>query len=92
MNLSEAIEGIQYDSSWGIWADVPFTPDSEARYGQRQFENGGVLDDMVFFADGMEVGNYVLRYVEGDNEMFSDTDWIIEAAELMVEEWEETRT
>ena len=36
------------DSQWGIWADAPFTAESESRVGQIQFENGGLLDDKEF--------------------------------------------
>ena len=57
--LRELVAKIQYDSSWGIWAATLFTPDSEARYGQRQFENGGVLDDKEFFADGVQIGDFL---------------------------------
>lgn len=42
MNLSSI------DSQWGIWADAPFTEDSESRVGQLQFENGGLLDDKEY--------------------------------------------
>lgn len=39
---------LQYDNQWGIYAekiDGKFTPESPARFGQSQFENGGVLDN-----------------------------------------------
>ncbi|MCY3744496.1 MAG: hypothetical protein OXH00_26060 [Candidatus Poribacteria bacterium] len=42
MNLSSI------ESQWGIWADAPFTADSDSRVGQTQFENGGLLDDKEF--------------------------------------------
>ena len=36
------------ETQWGIWADAPFTADSESRIGQTQFENGGLLDEKEF--------------------------------------------
>lgn len=30
MKLIEAIQKIQYDASWGIWAELPFDPESPA--------------------------------------------------------------
>jgi hypothetical protein len=91
MRLDEAVKRIQYDSSWGIWASVPFMPESGARFGQCQFENGGLLDDKVFFANGVEVGDYMLRHCDGDNDLLSDPDWIAEGADWMIAEYEEER-
>lgn len=85
MNLTEAITRIQYDSSWAIWADTPFTPDSEARYGQRQFEQGGVLDSKSFFADGIQVGDYIGRFCDWDDALLSDNDAVEEAAKDMID-------
>ena len=59
MKLADAIIMIQYTPSWGIWAELPFSPDSEARLGQVRFENGGLLDDMEFFADGVACGDFL---------------------------------
>ena len=61
-SLAELIQKIGYDDSWGIWADAPFTPESEARYGQRQFENGGLLDAKEFFASGTRCGDFLTEY------------------------------
>lgn len=68
MKLLDAVKNIQYDSSWGIWAEFPFTPNSEARYGQVQFENGDLLDEKQFFADGVECGNWFTDWFEGIDE------------------------
>ena len=91
MRLDKAIQKIQYDSSWGIWADVPFSPMSEARYGQCQFENGGLLDSKAFFADGIEIVNYMLRHCDGDNDLLADPDWVAEIANWMIEEYNDAR-
>ena len=69
--LKDLAASIQYDSSWGIWAELingKFTPDSEARYGQRQFENGGLLDEFEFFADGEKIGDSISEYCDGDDD------------------------
>ena len=52
MKLVDALQSISYDASWGIYAKYPISADSECRYGQTQFENGGLLDDKKFIIDG----------------------------------------
>ena len=69
--LNDLAASIQYDSSWGIWAkliDGKFSPESQARYGQRQFENGGLLDEFEFFADGEKIGDSIAEYCDGDDD------------------------
>lgn len=87
MTLREAILKIGYDNSWGIWAEIPFAPNSEARFGQGIFENGGLLDDKAFFADGERCGDFVSDYLDGE----SVEDWGDEAAREMIAEYEATR-
>lgn len=86
MTLTEAILAIQYDSSWGIWAEQPITPASEARYGQVQFRNGGLLDDKVLFATGEECGNFIMKWLDGEDE---DVEYPSELAEAMIEAYAE---
>lgn len=91
MTLRDLIQEIQYDSSWGIWAETPFTPHSVARYGQTQFRNGGLLDDMQFFADGVECGNAIERWLE-DIPYSEREDWMAaEAAEEFISQVEAER-
>lgn len=52
MTLKEAILRINNESSWSVYAKSPFTADSEARIGQTQFENGGLLDDKEWVGNG----------------------------------------
>ena len=87
MKLREAILKISYDDSWGIWAEAPFTPDSEARFGQAIFENGGLLDDKAFFADGAQCGEFVADYCDGEDVAGLGA----EAACEMIEEYEADR-
>jgi hypothetical protein len=68
MTLAEAAAVIQYDSNWGIWASLDdygkFAADSQARYGQRCFENGGMIDEFRYFANGETIQNFLLE--DGD--------------------------
>jgi hypothetical protein len=69
--LKELASNISYDSYWGIWAELidgKFSADSQARYGQRQFENGGLLDGFEFFADGEKIGDSISEYCDGDDD------------------------
>ena len=52
MKLKEALATINYDSSWAIYAEYPLTEDTPCRFGQTQFENGGLLDDKTFVING----------------------------------------
>jgi hypothetical protein len=67
MKLIEALLQIQYDSNWGIWAepdeDGKFTEDAEARYGQRIFENGGLLDEKVYVCNGENIGDWLTEWL-----------------------------
>lgn len=62
MTLAEAILDIEYSTTIGIWArlvDGKFCPGSPARIGDRQFENGGMLDGMNFFCTGEEPTDFI---------------------------------
>ena len=87
--LSELIRRAGYEDSWGIWAEAPFTPDSPARYGQRQFENGGLLDSKVFFASGTRCGDFLAEYCPRDDE--GNLDYMGEGADALIEEIEQER-
>jgi hypothetical protein len=74
-------------NSWAIYAtpnaDGTFSADSAARWGQPQFENGGVLDDMVFFGEGGRISSEMLEQsVEG----FEAADFIIERRNEQISE------
>jgi hypothetical protein len=84
--LSELLKnGLQYDSSWGIYA-LGTGPDSPARIGQMQFDQGGILDGKSLVLDGVRLGDAVRSYTDGDDEMdingseflawLIDEDWI----------------
>lgn len=86
MTLEEALQNIQYDSSWGIWAELNekgyFDLESEARYGQRIFENGGVLDDKVYVCNGQWPSDLRVIWCNGcieDEEWDSDfMEWLLD--------------
>ena len=70
MTLSQEIEkivrGANYVSDWGIWADEPFTAESEARQGQTQFDNGGEVDEKSFFATNEQIIDAAHSWCDGD--------------------------
>ena len=80
MTLEQAIENISYSNQWGIWASLnevgKFSPDSEARYGQACFENGGMLDAYVFFGNGEQIRDFlsewggIIDLIDNVNEQF----------------------
>lgn len=88
LTLAQAIKSIQYDSSWGIYAekiDGQFRADSPARYGQRQFENGGVLDECEFVMDGVRAGDEIASQLEDVEEDMRD-EMLDEAVAFILDE------
>lgn len=82
---------LSYDSSWGIYAekiDGEFKPESPARFGQRQFENGGLNDDCELFANNEyatdQMDNYLGRTDGRDEDTITKSDEV-EAAEYLIE-------
>lgn len=71
MKLSEALVQIQNSSSWAIYA-TGHDANSESRYGQRQFENGGFLDGMSFVLDGEMATRALLSFCDGDLSLIDD--------------------
>lgn len=72
MKLIDAIVNISYDSNWGIWAELDdgeLTEESEARYGSKEFDNGGVLDGFVFVCNGETVGDHIASWTDDDGDL-----------------------
>jgi len=83
-NIIDLMVGIQYDTNWGIWADGT-EPTSNARYGQRQFENGGMLDGWQYIGNGVQIGNFIDSYCDGCED--DDLEYFArEAAEQFLQE------
>lgn len=84
MTLIEIMTGnLNYDSSWAVYAekiDGVFQGDSEARFGQTQFENGGLIDGCEFFATNAQIIDSIYLWAEGD------PGSVTEGAEQMIEE------
>lgn len=82
MTLATYLTGsLSYDSQWGIWAekiDGKFEPESEARFGQFIFENGGILDNFEC------VGNN--QSITDDRDEYCGMD---ENCEYFYQEWAE---
>jgi len=70
--LKEILIGdLEYSSSWGIYAEPvegKFQPDSPARFGQKIFENGGLLDECLLFANNESVLESRANYCGLDEE------------------------
>ena len=77
MTLKKAIEKIDYNSNWVIYAEFPFVAGSEARYGQLHFENGGLLDDKKPFANGVEIQDYLSSQIDSE---LGEEDYQLEIA------------
>lgn len=71
MTLAAAAAAIQYDSNWGVWASLneegKFAADSDARYGQICFDNGGMLDDFRYFAGGETIQDFLSEWGDIDD-------------------------
>ena len=79
-------DSLSYDSSWAIYAekiDGKWKPESPARFGQRIFENGGLIDDCEMFNNNESIVDARESYTEGDDE------FIQEWAENYIEEMNE---
>jgi hypothetical protein len=79
-------DSLSYDSSWAIYAekiDGKWKPESPARFGQRIFENGGLIDDCELFNTNESIVDAREAYTE------SDDDFIQEWAEHYIEEMNE---
>lgn len=63
LTLREALERIQYDTSWGIWAES-LHPESAARFGQRVFDGGGLNDGWIYICDGTQYRDFVDNWGE----------------------------
>ena len=80
LTLEQAIEKITYSGQCGIWASLndsgKFSPDSDARYGQPCFENGGMLDEFLFFGNGESIHDFLAEWggiidlIDNVNEQF----------------------
>lgn len=83
MTLKDALKNIQYDSSWGIWAEKInglFTLESQSRYGQLIFENGGLLDDWEYVCSGEFPHDWATSWADGgdSSESFNDIEILID--------------
>ena len=87
MNLADALNRIKYDPSWAIYAEYPLTPESDCRYGQTQFENGGLLDDKEFIINGESANDRISNQIDPED---GDEDYQREIAiETLIDELNE---
>lgn len=82
---------LTYSNQWAIYAeriDGKFAPESPARLGQRQYDNGGVWDNCEQFANNEyatdQMWNYLGRTDGRDEDTITANDER-EAAEWLIE-------
>jgi len=65
MDVKTGLKRIQYDSSWEVWGKGA-TAEAPARYVQHT-ERTYILKEQGwrYIANGVEIGNHVLRYCDG---------------------------
>jgi len=67
MKLIDALLNIQYDPTWGVWAELneegELEEGSRARHGQLIFEQGGVSDDWVYVCNGTSIGDWLTEWL-----------------------------
>jgi hypothetical protein len=67
MDLVKALLDIEYGRNWAIWAELneegKLEEGSRARYGEKIFEQGGVLDDWVYVCDGQQIADWLTEWL-----------------------------
>lgn len=79
-------DSLSYDNSWAIYAekiDGQWKPESPARFGQRVFENGGLVDDCQLFNSNDSIVDARETYTDGDD------DFVQEWAEQYIQDMNE---
>lgn len=88
MTLNELIQQqmtgktINYSNTEAIYLSTPFSGESEVRFGQRMFENGGLLDDKRFLCGNDTFTNAIDFYIDSE---YSEDYSTQEIAEYLVE-------
>lgn len=75
MLLKDINQSISCDSSLAVYAEKingQFQLNSECRFGQRVFENGGVLDDCELFMVNDAIVHELLLYADNDEEWLEE--------------------
>lgn len=70
MRLKDLVTKIQGDEGWAVYAESS-DPNADARYGQTQFKNGGLLDNKKFIINGENANKALLAYTDGDLDWFA---------------------
>ena len=72
LTLKEIIaNGLEYSTSWAVYADG-FQSESQARIGNTQFVNGGLLDGKKLICNGQELGDLIQSWGPDDVEAIID--------------------
>jgi hypothetical protein len=68
--IARVIEGENYCSDWGIWAEIPFDAESAARSERLEFYGTSAIENMKFFATYAEILDDIASYCDGSPEEF----------------------
>jgi hypothetical protein len=72
---------INYSNTEALYLDVPFSRDSEIRFGQPIFENGGLLDDKRYFCTNEDFIDAIDAYLDGEDPESAD-DCLVSVGEI----------
>lgn len=73
MNFMELVKAqltgntVNYTSTEAIYLSTPFTENSVVRFGQRQFEKGGIIDNKSFFCHNEAFTDEINEYLDGED-------------------------
>jgi len=56
---------VNYSNTEALYLSVSFSEDSDVRFGQPQFENGGLLDEKRFLCTNEQLTDEIERYLDG---------------------------
>lgn len=71
MNFTELVKAqlegntVSYTSTEAIYLSTPFAEDSEVCFGQRQFEDGGIVDGKKLFCNNEALTDEIDEYLGG---------------------------
>jgi len=58
---------INYANTEAIYLSTPFAADSDVRFGQPRFENGGLLDEKELFCTNAALTDEIEKYLDGED-------------------------
>lgn len=90
MKIKDLNASIRYDQKWAVYASLPLSVESNCRFGQTHFENGGVLDGFICIGTNDVIVDSLLEWADNDYEWLSDKNNLLEAIEQYIEKIKES--